>query len=204
MILTWILCSTKIRSLNAFAFVNRQYHHAVASSCSTLMTKPTDTIMHQTQLFSASSFTEVSTPVTVTDYGNVILFDGVCNFCNTWVDILLRMDRNQNFKFAPLQSSVGKELLVAIGKEDDDISSVVLVKTSSKELEYYDKSGCVLQVVEDLGPLGGVFSMAVETIVPRPIRDSIYDTVAENRYNFLGKRDECRCGDPQYADQFLA
>ena len=131
----------------------------------------------------------------------VILFDGVCNFCNTWVDVLLRIDMNAKFNFAPLQSEVGRNLLSKIGKEADDISSVVLVQP---DLQYYDKSACVLKVVEELGPVAAVASKSAEAVLPQPIRDSIYDTVAENRYNFLGKRDECRCGDPQYADRFLA
>merc|ERR1719491_2820753 len=77
---------------------------------------------------------------------DVILYDGVCNFCNTWVDILLRIDVGEKFKFAPLQSEVGKKLLTSIGKEADDISSVLLVKD---DLTYYDKSRCVIQVLEE-------------------------------------------------------
>jgi len=108
---------------------------------------------------------------------------------------------NAKFKFAPLQSAVGRNLLLKIGKEADDISSVVLVQP---DLKYYDKSACVLKVVEELGPVAAVASKGAEALLPQSIRDSIYDTVAENRYNFLGKRDECRCGDPRYADRFLA
>merc|ERR1719491_1195345 len=85
---------------------------------------------------------------------NIILFDGICNFCNTWVDILLRLDSNtQKFVFTPLQSNVGKHLLISIGKESDDISSVLLIKIDG---EYYDKSDCVLQVVKEIGPVGNV------------------------------------------------
>lgn len=131
----------------------------------------------------------------------VILFDGVCNFCNAWVDILLRLDRNGKFKFAPLQSETGRRLLAAVGKEADDISSVVLVQP---DLRYFDKSACVLKVVQELGPAAALASNGARALVPPSLRDGIYDTVAENRYNLLGKRDECRCGDPQYADRFLS
>ena len=136
----------------------------------------------------------------------VILFDGVCNFCNTWVDLLLRIDVNQRFKFAPLQSDVGKRLLTAVGKEADDISSVVLIIQQPDDdlLKCYDKSACVLKVVEELGPVAWVAAATAERLVPRGLRDSIYDTVAENRYNLMGKRDECRCGDPKYFDRFLS
>lgn len=141
----------------------------------------------------------------------VILFDGVCNFCNTWVDLLLRIDVNGRFRFAPLQSELGKRLLTEIGKDTDDISSVLLIQpttttttTSSSVFQYYDKSACVLKVVEELGPVAKLASMSAERLLPPFFRDGIYDAVAENRYNFLGKRDECRSGDPQYFDRFLS
>jgi predicted DCC family thiol-disulfide oxidoreductase YuxK len=136
------------------------------------------------------------------DTGPIILFDGVCNFCNAWVDILLHIDQKKIFKFAPLQSTVGQELLISIGRRPNDISSVVYIDNET----FYDKSDCVLQVLgKTLGvPAGPLAVAAVEALVPLQWRDQIYDTVAENRYNLLGKRDECRCGDPQYSDRFLA
>ena len=131
----------------------------------------------------------------------IILYDGICNFCNAWVDILLRVDVNKKFKFAPLQSDMGRKLLVAIGKDANDISSVLLIEPN---LEYYEKSACPLKVVEELGPLAEVVSKTAMAIVPRELRDSIYDTVAENRYKFMGKRDECRCNDPRFSDRFVS
>ena len=167
--------------------------------------------------------TSTSTTTTTTDvpqptsnsvldnnHNDIILYDGVCNFCNTWVDLLLRLDVERKFRFAPLQSRVGQQLLVSIGKEADDISSVVLIQKQNKRageeavvVSYYDKSRCVLKVVEELGPVAALASRAALAAVPESIRDGIYDTVAENRYNFMGKRDECRCSDPQFADRFL-
>lgn len=99
-----------------------------------------------------------------------------------------------------MQSNVGRDLLIKFGRDGDDISSVILVKDD----QLFDKSRCVLKVAEELGPLAVIFSAATEKIVPEGIRDGIYDTVAENRYNFLGKRDECRCGDPAFADRFVS
>lgn len=131
----------------------------------------------------------------------VILFDGVCNFCNSWVDILLRIDVNRRFKFAPLQSNVGKRLLTAVGKDAEDISSVLLIQP---DLQFFDKSACVLAVVKELGPVARLASATAIRLVPRHFRDSIYDTVAENRYSLMGKRDECRCGDSMYSDRFLS
>jgi predicted DCC family thiol-disulfide oxidoreductase YuxK len=143
--------------------------------------------------------------------GPVILFDGVCNFCNAWVDILLRIDIQRQFKFAPLQSTIGRELLVSIGRRPDDITSVILIDPRGQQQNndgaapvYYDKSDCVLQVVKTLGWPAMVAANAATALVPIESRNGLYDLVAENRYNFLGKRDECRCGDPQYSDRFLS
>jgi len=166
---------------------------------------------------------ETSAAAAAPVYDNVILYDGVCNFCNAWVDVLLRLDVRKQFVFAPLQSDVGKRLLVSIGKQEDDISSVLLIKRrqqkqregndgdedgdsdGNEHFRFYDKSDCVLQVVRELpGPAGRIFSAVVSRLVPLPLRNRVYDTVAQNRYNLLGKRDECRCSDPKYSDRFVS
>ncbi|KAL7560619.1 hypothetical protein ACA910_000071 [Epithemia clementina (nom. ined.)] len=162
---------------------------------------------------SANTASSATTTTTISEYAkrrvekpvvtdNVILYDGICNFCNTWVDILLRLDRQAKFRFAPLQSSIGQELLVQIGKDADDISSVVLVKQDGR---FFDKSACVLQVLEEVGPrpLTQPLANMARTLIQRDIRDGLYDRVAENRYNLMGKREECRCSDPRFADRFL-
>ena len=132
---------------------------------------------------------------------NVILFDGVCNFCNKWVDIMLQLDTGKKFKFCALQSPKGKELLQEIGKSADDISTVVLIKSLGKREAYY-KSDAVLKVVEQMGlPLYA--ASAVGATIPLFIRNGLYNEVAANRYSFLGKRDICRCADPEYFDRFI-
>ena len=136
------------------------------------------------------------------DIRNVILFDGICNFCNSWVDVLLQLDRDQRYRYCPLQSSKGKQLLMKMGKEQDDISTVVLLK-SLKPLDVYYKSDAVLQVVDQLGMTGSLFATVATKALPLSLRDTVYDTVAANRYNLLGKRRECRCSDPKYSERFL-
>ena len=132
---------------------------------------------------------------------NVILFDGVCNFCNKWVDIMLQLDTGKKFKFCALQSPKGKELLLEIGKSADDISTVVLIKSLGKREAYY-KSDAVLKVVEQMGlPLYA--ASAVGATIPLFIRNGLYNEVAANRYSFLGKREICRCADPEYSDRFI-
>ena len=132
----------------------------------------------------------------------IILFDGVCNFCNTWVDILLRLDTKGVYKLTPLQSKLGKSLLQSIGKDANDISSIVLIEANGKT--YYTKSDCVLQVVSQLGLPFQLAMNVLKITIPSVLRDTLYDTVAENRYNILGERDVCRSGDPIYFDRFLS
>jgi predicted DCC family thiol-disulfide oxidoreductase YuxK len=178
---------------------------ALSSGCALLSRTATTSTRHLVgpRTASVSPTTTTAIPPTTTTYDkDVILYDGVCNFCNTWVDILLRIDRQGKFRFAPLQSTVGQALLVTmVGTTADDISSVVLVKARTGES--FTKSACVLQVVQELGPVAAWASRAALAAVPADLRDGIYDTVAENRYKLLGKREECRCTDPQFADRFL-
>jgi len=89
-----------------------------------------------------------------------------------------------------------------MGKEQDDISTVVLLK-SLKPLDVYYKSDAVLQVVDQLGMTGSLFATVATKALPLSLRDTVYDTVATNRYNLLGKRRECRCSDPKYSERFL-
>ena len=176
-----------------------------SSSSSSLEPRGGSTCAYATTATTSTTTTSTTQPTTPLNNlaleQDVILYDGVCNFCNTWVDVLLRIDLNGKFRFAPLQSRVGQELLVSIGKQADDISSVVLIKAQTGES--YDKSRCVLKVVEELGPVAALASRAALSVVPESLRDGIYDTVAQNRYNFMGKRGECRCSDPRFADRFL-
>jgi len=94
-----------------------------------------------------------------------------------------------------------------IGKEKDDISTVVLIKSLTKDnagnaVDVYYRSDAVLQVVKQLGVAGSVASNVL-TRLPLLARDEVYSGVAANRYNILGQKKECRCSDPVYADRFL-
>lgn len=146
------------------------------------------------------SFSNINNPTSTPGVKNIILFDGVCNFCNKWVDLVITLDPSKKFKFCALQSSKGQALLKSIGKEESDISSFVFIKSiNGPRKEFYFKSEAALKVAENLGL--GPLSVASRFLLPFPLlRDNIYDMVASNRYNILGKRDECRVGD---FDRFL-
>lgn len=131
----------------------------------------------------------------------IILYDGVCNFCNKWVDLLLKLDKKKQFTFSALQSTRGKELLDKMGKDRSDISSVIYIQSLAED-KYYFKSDAALKVMEELG-LGYRFtSILVSFLAPRFVRDVAYDAVATNRYKILGKRDDCRCSDPVSPERF--
>ena len=131
----------------------------------------------------------------------MILFDGVCNLCNTWVDLILKVDRGKKFRFCPLQSDTGRALMAAVGRDPDDMSTIVLIKSLATQ-ETYIKSKAVLKVVEQLTWPFRVLS-AVGSVVPNAVRDKMYDAVAANRYKMLGKRDQCRAVTPDDADRFI-
>ena len=83
------------------------------------------------------------------EMSNIVLFDGICNLCNTWVDIILRLDKRKQFRFCPLQSTMGRALLQHIGRDPDDMSTIVLLKSLTSQ-EAYFKSKAVLKVIEQL------------------------------------------------------
>lgn len=139
---------------------------------------------------------------------NIILYDGVCNFCNRWVDLLLKLDTRQKFTFSALQSESGMKMLEALGKDRNDISSVVYIRNlgdadAGIPAEAYFKSDAALKVTETLGAPSFAVSL-LQGALPRSIRDGVYDGVANNRYNILGKREECRCSDNSAPDRFLS
>jgi len=138
------------------------------------------------------------------DSRSIILFDGVCNMCNGWVNVVLDWDPQGKFRFASLQSEVGKTLLQRSGRAPDDLSSFVLAE---KDQSYF-KSDAALRVASNL-PRGlpglTVAAAAASALVPGFVRDGAYDIVAANRYRFMGKRDVCRVGDDRarFEDRFV-
>lgn len=151
----------------------------------------------------AADPTVISERVFAVDKRPVILFDGVCNMCNSAVNLALDWDPNATLRFAALQSNVGRALLQANGRNADDISSIVLVTSDG----VYIKSDAILRITEELTPkwlpvpLARPAARAGRWLIPPFFRDIIYDGVADNRYSIMGMRDECRIGDE---DKFAA
>lgn len=127
----------------------------------------------------------------------VILFDGVCNFCNGSVNFVIRNDAQRRFRFAPLQSEAGQQLLKTYGLSQQDFDSFVLVDGG----KVYKKSSAALRVMNSLPwywkPL------QVFRIVPRFIRDAVYDFIARHRYKWFGKKEVCMIPTPAVRSLFL-
>lgn len=127
----------------------------------------------------------------------IVLFDGVCNLCNGYVQFLLERDDEGVFHFASLQSEVAKQLLAAHDRPTDALESIVLIEGD----ESYGKSDAVLRIAKRLG---GVYALLWPfRFVPRWLRDRAYDLVANRRYRLFGKRDRCMVPDDDVASRFL-
>jgi predicted DCC family thiol-disulfide oxidoreductase YuxK len=128
---------------------------------------------------------------------SIILFDGVCNLCDGVVQFVLKKDKKARFRFAALQSESGTAILKQFGLPTEVYHSFVLVESGRA----YQKSEAALHVLKGLG---GVWILLYGfIIIPRPIRDFIYDWVARNRYRFFGKKDECMLPTPEIRARFL-
>jgi len=137
-------------------------------------------------------------PLSVARSHPVLLFDGVCNLCNRWVQFVIERDPAAQFRFAPLQSTAAERLLADCGYEGETLDSVVLVEDGT----YYTKSDAVIRTARHLG---GIYRLLEPgAVVPTRLRNAVYDFVAARRYGWFGKRDQCMLPDPAVRDRFLA
>ena len=129
---------------------------------------------------------------------HIILFDGVCNFCNASINFIIDRDSRNKFSFASLQSEIGRKLLQQYQVPDtNSLDSVVLIKNG----KVYKKSAAALEIVKDLNGLWPVLS--VFNLLPTFILDTFYDLLAKNRYKLFGKSETCRIPTPQLRQKFL-
>ena len=128
---------------------------------------------------------------------NLILFDGVCNLCNSSVNFVIDRDPKARFSFASLQSEVGQVLLNAQGIPSGSLQSVMLWKGGV----LYQKSRAALEIASRLN--GAWPLMHGFRVVPTFFRDMVYDYIAANRYKWFGKTDECRLPQPGVKKRFV-
>jgi predicted DCC family thiol-disulfide oxidoreductase YuxK len=129
--------------------------------------------------------------------GAIVLFDGVCNFCNASINFVIEHDTAGYFKFAPLQSEIGEELTAKHDIDRVETDSVILVENG----KVYTHSDAALGIARRLN---GIWSWAYALrVIPRPIRDLAYKFIARNRYRLFGRRDACMMPTPEVRARFL-
>ena len=133
------------------------------------------------------------------DLRPIVLFDGVCNLCNGGVQFVLRFEASDTLRFAALQSAAGRGLLQRSGRDPEDISSIVLVDPERS----YIKSDAVLHIGGHLVPPLPLL-VATAALLPLPLRDALYDAVANNRYALFGRSPTCRLADERWRNRFIA
>jgi predicted DCC family thiol-disulfide oxidoreductase YuxK len=128
---------------------------------------------------------------------SIILFDGVCNFCDGAINFVLKQDKKDVFRFAPLQSQTGQKLLAQYQIPKKDFESFILIQDGKA----YQKSTAALKVLNQLP----WYWKALQAfwIVPKFIRDGIYDFIAHNRYKWFGKKEVCMIPTPEMRSRFL-
>ncbi len=130
-------------------------------------------------------------------YPRVIVFDGVCNLCNSSVQWVLKYDKNARFSFASLQGEFGQNLLKQNALDPKTFHSFILLEGD----QLYTQSTAALRVAKKMSfPF---FLLYPFILVPKFIRDTIYDYIANNRYQWFGKTDSCMIPDPEVQQRFI-
>lgn len=116
----------------------------------------------------------------------IILFDGLCNLCDSSVQFLIKRDTKDIFRFVSLQSELGKKLLSKLPNAIQQTDSIILYES---EVLFYYKSQAVFQIIKSLG---GIFNfLLIFKLLPTSLTDIIYDYIARNRYQWFGKKQHC-------------
>ena len=129
----------------------------------------------------------------------LILFDGVCNLCNSSVLYVIKRDKKNIFLFAPLQSKIGLTVINEFNIDTEKTDSILLYQP--KERKIYQKSNAALRIAKKLSFPTNL--LAVFLIIPAFIRDWFYNYVARNRYKWYGKKDTCMIPTPELKMKFL-
>lgn len=127
----------------------------------------------------------------------IILFDGVCNFCNATVNFILKHDKENIFRFSPLQSVKGKEIMAQHGRQDTGLNALIFID----ENELLEGMDAVIGISKYLK--GYFHIIYLLRFLPRGVTHAAYAFVAKNRYRWFGKRAICRMPEPGEEDMFL-
>jgi predicted DCC family thiol-disulfide oxidoreductase YuxK len=127
----------------------------------------------------------------------LILFDGVCNFCSGAVNFVIARDPEGYFRFAPLQSGIGKEMRDKFGIDELETDSILLIEDDRA----YTYSTAALRIAKRLSGLWSWFYAFI--LVPKPVRDFFYKLFARYRYTLFGRQETCMLPTPDVRARFL-
>ena len=128
----------------------------------------------------------------------IILFDGVCNLCDSAVQYIIKHDKKDIFRFVALQSELGISICKYLGISFSKMDSIILYDPGTA---YFYKSSAVIEIGNELG---GMYSLiSVFKILPEKLRNYIYDYIAKNRYKWYGKKESCMIPTPELKAKFL-
>lgn len=127
----------------------------------------------------------------------IILFDGVCNLCNGAVNFVIKRDKKSVFKFAAIQSEEAKNLMMEGDFQSEDLKTFILLLNE----RFYTKSTAALKVCRYLSGLWPMLYWFM--IVPKFIRDFIYNIISRNRYKWFGRKESCMIPTPEFQSKFL-
>ena len=128
----------------------------------------------------------------------IILFDGVCNLCNTSVQFVIKHDKEDIFRYTALQSDVGQKLIAERSIDTNKVDSIILINPG---VAYYTKSDAALQIGKSLKGYRTISSISL--LFPLGFRNLVYDFIARNRYKWYGKQDACMIPTPELQAKFL-
>lgn len=128
----------------------------------------------------------------------IILFDGVCNLCDSAVQRIIKHDAKDVFRFVALQSDLGQKIIKHLGIDTQKTDSIILYQPG---FAYYYKSEAALEIAKHLG---GVFYFAsLFSLLPTSFSNHIYDYIAKNRYKWYGKKETCLIPTKELQAKFL-
>jgi predicted DCC family thiol-disulfide oxidoreductase YuxK len=131
-------------------------------------------------------------------FEHLIVFDGVCKFCNAFVNFVLKRDHARAFKFGTLQSPPAQRILQHFHLSTHEYETFLLIERGA----LFTKSTGALHILRRLGFPWSLLWLFI--LVPRPIRDLGYDFIARHRYRWMGRRDSCRLPEKEEKDRFVS
>lgn len=128
----------------------------------------------------------------------IILFDGVCNLCNSMVQFVIKKDKKDQFRFVALQSELGQEITIYLHIDTTKIDSIILYEPGTA---YYYKANAALKIAQYLGGIIAIISLF--RFLPDSLKNNVYDYIAKNRYKWYGKKESCILPTPELKEKFL-